>query len=78
MNTITANELKTKGASAIKSGSIITIRGKKAYIVLNIEEYDYLRQCELITALKEAKTDLKKGNTIEEPIDSHIARIKNV
>ena len=78
---ITANELKTKGVSIldeeISDGSeiIITVRGKNKYVVLPIEKYNYLRECELETALLETKRDIKEGKFIKEPVEKHIKRI---
>jgi len=81
VNTITANELKTKGVSSIikqldvESEAIITVRGKSQYVVMDIDHYYYLRECELEAALLEAQTDMKDGNVIMESIADHIARI---
>ena len=78
---ITANELKTKGVSVlneeISDGNevIITVRGKSKFIVLPIEKYNYLRECELETALLEAKKDIKEGRYTKESVDKHIKRI---
>ena len=78
---ITANELKTKGVSVLDeetaNGSeiIITVRGKNKYVVLPIEKYNYLRECELETALLETKRDIKEGKFIKEPVEKHIKRI---
>jgi len=78
---ITANELKTKGVSVLNeetsdgNGVIITVRGKSKFIVLPIEKYNYLRECELETALLEAKKDIKEGRYIKESVDKHIKRI---
>ena len=78
---ITANELKTKGVSVLNGEStdgseiIITVRGKKKYVVLPIEKYNYLRECELETALLETKRDLKEGKFTKESVEKHIKRI---
>jgi len=83
MNTITANELKTKGISSIikqlaeGSEAVITVRGKEQYVVMDIDHYQYLRECELEAALLEAQTDVKDGNVIMESVADHIARITN-
>lgn len=80
---ITANELKTKGISAINkilsvaSEAIITVRGKSKFVVLPIEEYNKLREYELEAALEETKKDLKEGKFFEESVDKHIKRITN-
>ena len=84
MNTITANELKTKGVTSIikqlteESEAVITVRGKKQSVVMTIDHYQYLRECELEAALLEAQADMKNGNVITESVADHIARITNV
>jgi prevent-host-death family protein len=78
---ITANELKTKGVTALNDATsddgeaIITVRGKNKYVVLPIESYNYLRECELEAALIESKKDIKNGKFIEESVEEHIKRI---
>ena len=78
---ITANDLKTKGVTILNAetsdGSevIITVRGKSKYVVLPIEKYNYLRECELDAALQEARRDLNEGKFIKEPVEKHIKRI---
>jgi len=83
INSITANEIKTRGVSAIteatKNGQevFISVRGKNRYVVLSIDTYNHLRKCELEAALIETHNDLKSGNYITESINNHIQRIKN-
>ncbi|MBP7735501.1 MAG: type II toxin-antitoxin system Phd/YefM family antitoxin [Spirochaetes bacterium] len=78
---ITANELKTKGVSILDEESsgdsevIITVRGKSKYVVMPIEKYNYLRECELDAALYEVKKDLKDGKYKKESVEKHIKRI---
>jgi prevent-host-death family protein len=78
---ITANDLKIKGISILNEETedgyevIITVRGKSKYVVLPIEQYNYLRECELEAALHEAKKDLKEGKIVKESVDKHIKRI---
>jgi prevent-host-death family protein len=78
---ITANELKTKGVTILNNetsdGSevIITVRGKSKYVVLPIEKYNYLRECELDAALLEARKDIKDGKFIKESVAKHIKRV---
>jgi hypothetical protein len=80
-NIVSANELKTKGISRLNeitaSGgeAIISVRGKNRYVVLTMEHYNYLRECELEAALVETRNDLKKGNVVEESVAEHIDRI---
>jgi len=79
--TITANELKTKGVTILDAetadGSevIITIRGKSRFVVVPIEKYNYLRECELEAALLESQKDLKEGRLVKESVEKHIKRI---
>jgi len=80
---ITANELKTKGVSAIESHLgendelIITVRGKESYVVMNMEHYNYLRDCELEAALHQAKADVESGDYVIESVNDHIKRLLN-
>ena len=83
MNKITANELKTKGVSILEQYLIdnpeivITVRGEEKYVVMGLEHYTYLRDCELETAVREAKADYEAGNYVVESVDEHIQRLKN-
>ncbi len=80
---ISANELKTKGISAIDAlleksdEAIITLRGKQKYVVVDIEKYNYLRECELESALLQAQKELANKQYVEESVDEHIKRIVN-
>ena len=81
MHAITANELKLKGINALKAGLLeqseimISERGKGRFVVMHIDHYHYLRECELEAALFESKSDLAKGKVIVESIDKHMKRI---
>ncbi len=83
MNKITANELKTKGVSILEQyladnpEIVITVRGEEKYVVMALEHYAYLRECELETALHEARADYKAGDYVVESVDDHIQRLKN-
>ena len=78
---ITANELKTKGVSVLNEETsdgnevIVTVRGKNKYVVLPIEKYNYLRECELEAALLETKRDIKEGKFVKESVEKHVKRI---
>ena len=83
MLTITANTLKTKGISAFNDvlddneEAIISVHGKNKFVVLSMEKYNYLRECELEAALLEAKKDLKTNNFKTDSIDNHMKRVLN-
>lgn len=78
---ISANELKTRGVSAIEDSLrqtgevIITVRGKERFVAMDMEHYNYLRECELEAALHQARADVKAGNFRVESVDDHIRRI---
>jgi len=80
-HTITANDLKTKGISILNeetsSGDevIITVRGKSKYVIIPIEKYNYLRECELEAALHESRKEIKDGKFYKESVEKHIKRI---
>ena len=81
MNTITANELKTKGVTLIEqvtsggSEAFVSVRGKNRFVILPLETYNHLRECELEAALIETKKDLKAGKFVKETAEKHIKRI---
>ena len=81
MNIITANQLKTKGVSIIESKLadenelVITVRGKEKYVVMDMQQYHYLRECELDVALQETRADYQNSKFITESVEEHIKRI---
>lgn len=82
-NTLTANDLKTKGISVVdknaKNGieTIVTVRGKEKYVIIPLIEFNRLRECELTAALVESENDFKEGKYSEDSIEAHLKRIKN-
>ena len=83
-NTITAQELKTKGASVLSEKTkkneetFITVRGEKSFVVLTIKHYNYLRECELEAAVKESEADLAAGRFKIKSIKAHLKDLKHV
>ena len=81
MHTISANDLKTKGVSAIEVSlqdapeASISVRGHARFVVMDIEHYQYLRECELTAALAEARSDLANGRVVQESPEQHVKRI---
>jgi PHD/YefM family antitoxin component YafN of YafNO toxin-antitoxin module len=81
MQSVTANELKTKGVSAVEERLetadevIITVRGQDKYIVMSLEKYARLREYELDIAVQEARADYAAGRVIKENIDDHMKRV---
>lgn len=83
-NTLTAQELKMKGAKILKEKTgkfkeaIITVNGKSSYVVLTMEQYSYLRECELEAGLRESQSDLLEGKFAIKSVKSHISDLKDV
>lgn len=75
MVAISANDLKIKGVKAFTSGeTLITVRGKEKYVVLDIETYDRMRDSELEIAYKEVINDFQGGNYTSN-VDEHMKNI---
>ncbi len=78
---ISANDLKTKGISAIEFAlstapeAIVSVRGKDNFVVMKMAQYHYLRECELDAALAQTRADLAAGRVIQEQPEAHLARL---
>ena len=81
MNTVTANELKTRGVSIVEEHLeteeevVISVRGQDKYVVMGLEKYARLREFELDAAIQEARADYQAGRVNTESVDKHIKRI---
>ena len=81
MDRIPANELKTKGISAISSRLedadevLITVRGKDQFVVMGMDHYNRLREYELEIVLHECRAEYKRGEYVTESVDDHIKRV---
>ncbi|MCI5150703.1 MAG: type II toxin-antitoxin system Phd/YefM family antitoxin [Candidatus Electrothrix sp. MAN1_4] len=81
MESITANQLKIKGIPIIEKHLaahpelVITVRGKERFVVMDMQQYNYLRECELDAALHKTKADYEAGKCVTETVEEHIQRI---
>ena len=81
MKAVTANELKTRGVSAVEDRLktddevIISVRGQDKYVVMSLEKYARLRAYELDIAVQEARADYEAGRATVESVDDHIKRV---
>jgi hypothetical protein len=81
MSHISANDLKTKGIAAIElalstaTEAIVSVRGKDRYVVMDMAQYHYLRECELDAALAQTRADLAAGRMVQESPEAHLARL---
>lgn len=84
MSYISANELKVKGIASIEaslsneSEAIISVRGKSRLVVMDIEHYQYLRECELEATLAQSQADMAAGRYIVESPEAHLSRLENL
>lgn len=82
MPQLTANDLKTKGISAIEAvlatqpEAMISVRGKERYVVMDVAHYHYLRECELDAALAQSGADVAAGRAVVETAEQHMARLE--
>ncbi len=78
---ITANELKTRGISFVErlvksAGEVfVSVRGKKKFVILPIEEYERLKEAELESIVRQAEEDYREGRYVEETAEEHIKRL---
>jgi len=83
MMEITANQIKTKGISALDilcergDDAIITVNGKSKFVVMSMDKYNNLRELELQLALQESLKDIEAGKSYK-GIDEHLKRISGV
>ena len=81
--TIMANDLKTRGVTLLDEAlqqddeAIISVRGKSKYVVMDLEHYNYLRECELEAALMETRKQIEEGKAKTMTADEHIKAIHN-
>ncbi len=81
MASISANDLKTRGVAAIEAAladepeAVISVRGKNRFVVMPIEQFQYLRECELEAALAETRADLAAGRFVKQSPEAHLARL---
>jgi PHD/YefM family antitoxin component YafN of YafNO toxin-antitoxin module len=78
--------LRNRGIKAIneeidKNGiATLTYRGKPKYVILDINEYEKLREMELLLAYYQAKEDLKNNNAEmvknEEELKKHLNELQ--
>ena len=81
MSHITANDLKTKGIAAIEAilnehtEAIVSVRGHARFVVMGLDQYHHLRECELENALAESRSDVAAGRYVDESAEAHVARL---
>lgn len=79
---IAANEIKTKGITAFskdiaESELFISVHGINKFVVVSIDKYNHLRECELEAALLESEQDIINGRFSHKSIAEHLESIRN-
>jgi PHD/YefM family antitoxin component YafN of YafNO toxin-antitoxin module len=83
MSALAANDLKTKGISAVEARLavdeevIISVRGQDRYVIMDLEKYNKLREYELAMAVQEAKAAVAAGHYVTESVADHMRRISD-
>jgi len=78
---ITANELKTRGISLVEklikqTGEVfVSVRGKKKFVIIPIEEYEKLKEAELESIIGQAEKDYEEGKYVVETAEEHFKRL---
>jgi hypothetical protein len=81
MPTLTANDVKTRGVAAIEEvlaeqpEAFISVRGQEKFVVMEVAQYNYLRECELDAALAQSRADEAAGRYVVESADAHMKRL---
>jgi PHD/YefM family antitoxin component YafN of YafNO toxin-antitoxin module len=81
MTQLTANDLKVRGIAAIESvltdhtEATISVRGKDRFVVMDMAQYHYLRECELEAAMMQSKADIAAGRAVQENAQDHMASL---
>ncbi len=78
---ISFNEIKKKGVSLIEKSIanedevFITVRGKKKYVILPSEKYEFLKEAELDKIIAQAEEDYNSGKFVKESSKEHFVKI---
>ena len=80
---ITANDLKTRGIAAIEASlgggrteALVSVRGADRYVVMELAQYQHLRECELEAALAQSRADIAAGRFVSESPAEHVTRLQ--
>ena len=82
MAQITANDLKVRGIAAIEDAlagqaeATISVRGTQRFVVMEVAQYHYLRECELEAALAQSRADVSAGRAVQETAQAHMDRLE--
>ena len=78
---LTANDLKVRGIAAIEEAladqpeATISVRGTQRFVVMELAQYHYLRECELEAALAQSRADVSASRAVQETAQAHMDRL---
>jgi hypothetical protein len=84
MGQLTANDLKVRGIAAIEDAldqhteATISVRGAQRFVVMEMAQYHYLRECELEAALAQSRADVSAGRAVQESAQAHMDRLETM
>ena len=84
MGQLTANDLKVRGIAAIEDAldqhteATISVRGAQRFVVMEMAQYHYLRECELEAALAQSRADVSAGRAVQETAQAHMDRLETM
>ena len=84
MSQLTANDIKVRGIAAIEEAladqteATISVRGTQRFVVMEMAQYHYLRECELEAALVQSRVDISAGRAVQETADAHMRRLETI
>ena len=55
---------------------MVSVRGTDRYVVMELAQYQHLRECELEAALAESRADIAAGRSVVESPDQHLGRLQ--
>lgn len=58
--------------------AFLSVRGRPDFVVMDMESYRYLRECELVAALAESRQALAAGQFLQESPQDHLARLGDI
>ena len=82
MTALTANDLKVQGVSGIEKmlqneqEVVISVRGKPRYVVMEIAQYELLRERELEAAWFQTREEVASGRYRQESAGEHLTRVQ--
>lgn len=55
--------------------AVVSVLVKDRFVVLELAQYQHLRECELEVALAESRADVVSGRGVRESPEAHLARL---